>query len=92
MAALLPRMHVVLPGKCVWAAVEIFLEVTGESRSWRGSIALIGLGNSQGCFQRAVKRAGAVSEKQHLQHPLGWVLAAGWKEPVSTRPRFLGLA
>lgn len=55
----------------------------------RGSIALTGLGNGQACFQRAVKKAG---EKQDSQHPLGRVLAGGWKEPASARPRFRGLA
>lgn len=51
MAALLLKMHTALPGKSVWAAVEIFLEVTWESRSWRGSVALLGLGNGQVFFK-----------------------------------------
>lgn len=80
-AALPPRMHAALPGKSVWAAVEIFLEVTWESRSWRGSVALfLGLGNGQVFFKRAVKKMGMASQKQDFQHALVWVLPGGWKE------------
>lgn len=77
-AASLLRMHTALPGKSVWAAVEILMEVTWESRSCRGSVALLGLGCSQGFSERPVKKVGMTSKKQDFQ--LVSVLPGGWKK------------